>query len=186
MNVEIIKSSRKTIVVEIKPDLRVIVRAPLKMKDKNIHDFVNQKSDWIKKNIEIMKARNATKEQDKLPTFTEKEITELTIQAKAYLPFRVEHFAKIMGMKYGKITIRHQISRWGSCSSKGNLNFNCLLMLCPENVRDYVIIHELCHLKELNHSPRFWAEVERYCPGYKVCKEWLKANGSVLIERIKE
>ncbi len=186
MNIQIIKSNRKTIAIEIKPDLQVIVRAPLRMNSKEIQDFINQKSEWISKNLEVMKARNAAKSQQKLPSFTDEEIGKLTAQAKAYLPHRVEHFAKIMGVKYGRITVRHQVSRWGSCSSKSNLNFNCLLMLCPENVRDYVIIHELCHLKELNHSPKFWAEVEKYCPDYRACKQWLKNNGSEFIERIKE
>ncbi len=89
-----------------------------------------------------------------------------------------------MGVSYGRITIRSQRTRWGSCSSKGNLNFNCLLLLCPEAVQDYVVVHELCHRKELNHSPKFWAEVERICPDYKTHRKWLKENGSSLIGRL--
>ncbi len=184
MNIQIIKSNRKTISVEIKPDLQVIVRAPLRVSNKMIQDFINEKSEWILKNIEVVKSRNAAKAEKKLTPFTDEEIKALTGQAKAYLPFRVEYFADIIGVKYGRVTVKHQVSRWGSCSSKGNLNFNCLMMLCPENIRDYIIIHELCHLKELNHSPRFWAEVERFCPDYKACKRWLKVDGSELIERL--
>ena len=93
-------------------------------------------------------------------------------------------FAALVGVTYGRITIRAQKSRWGSCSGKGNLNFNCLLMLCSEDVRDYVVVHELCHRKELNHSPRFWAEVEKVLPGYKVQRKWLKDNGGGLIRRL--
>ncbi|MBR3646703.1 MAG: M48 family metallopeptidase, partial [Lachnospiraceae bacterium] len=74
--------------------------------------------------------------------------------------------------------------RWGSCSSKGNLNFNALLILCPEEVRDYVVVHELCHRLEMNHSKYFWAEVERVFPHYREARLWLKKNGNYYIERI--
>lgn len=84
----------------------------------------------------------------------------------------------------GQIVIRTQYARWGSCSSKGNLNFNCLLALVPPEVLDYVFVHELCHRKELNHSARFWNEVEQILPGYKAQRKWLKEHGSTLISRI--
>ena len=89
-----------------------------------------------------------------------------------------------MGVSYGRITIRSQHTRWGSCSAKGNLNFNCLLMLTPPEILDYVVVHELCHRKEMNHSARFWAEVARVIPGYEASKNWLKDNGSALIARM--
>ena len=92
--------------------------------------------------------------------------------------------APIVGVNCGRITIRAQKSRWGSCSAKGNLNFNCLLMLCPEEVRDYVVVHELCHRKELNHSDRFWNEVRQLLPSYDSARKWLKTNGVSLIRRI--
>lgn len=103
----------------------------------------------------------------------------------ADIPRRVEKYAPLVGVRVGRITIRNQVSRWGSCSAQGNLNFNCLLMLCPEEVRDYVVVHELCHRKQLNHSPAFWAEVERVLPGYKEQYRWLKENGSRLIRRLE-
>lgn len=87
-----------------------------------------------------------------------------------------------MGVTYNRITIRHQKIRWGSCTKTGNLNFNCLIMKMPDQVRDYVIIHELAHRKELNHSSKYWAIVAEYCPWYKQAKQWLKDNGQELME----
>lgn len=110
------------------------------------------------------------------------EITELTAKAKEDLPAIVKKYASLMGVTYNRITIRHQKTRWGSCTKTGNLSFNCLLMKMPETVRDYVIIHELAHRKELNHSTKFWAVVSEYCPWYKDSKQWLKDNGQKLME----
>ncbi len=95
------------------------------------------------------------------------------------------HFAPLVGVSYGRITIRNQRTRWGSCSGKGNLNFNCLLMLAPPEVLDYVVVHELCHRKEMNHSPRFWAEVARVLPDYQQRRRWLKEHGGALVQRME-
>ena len=108
------------------------------------------------------------------------EILELKAKAKEELPAIVKKYADLMGVSYNRITIRHQKTRWGSCTKTGNLSFNCLLMKMPENVRDYVIIHELAHCKELNHSTKFWTIVAEYCPWYKEAKLWLKENGENL------
>ena len=112
---------------------------------------------------------------------TREKVIALAEEALKVIPERVEYFAKVIGVTYGKITIRNQKTRWGSCSSKGNLNFNCLLMLAPSEVLDYVVVHELCHRKQMNHSKAFWAEVEKVCPDYKAAKKWLKEEGSQLI-----
>ena len=109
------------------------------------------------------------------------EITELTSKAKVELPAIVQKYADLMGVTYNRITIRHQKTRWGSCTKTGNLSFNCLIMKMPETVRDYVIVHELAHRKELNHSTKFWTIVSEYCPWYKDSKQWLKDNGSSLL-----
>ena len=110
------------------------------------------------------------------------EITELTSKAKEELPAVVKKYASLMGVTYNRITIRHQKTRWGSCTKTGNLSFNCLIMKMPETVRNYVIIHELAHRKELNHSTKFWTIVAEYCPWYKDAKQWLKENGQSLME----
>ena len=87
--------------------------------------------------------------------------------------------------RINRISIRHPKGRWGSCNIKGNLSFNCLLMLAPPEVRDYVVVHELCHFLQMNHSPAFWAEVRRAFPGYEAPYNWLSENGRFLLERIK-
>ena len=110
------------------------------------------------------------------------EITELTAKAKEELPAIVKKYADLMGVTYNRITIRHQKTRWGSCTKTGNLSFNCLILKMPETVRDYVIVHELAHRKELNHSTKFWTIVAEYCPWYKEAKQWLKNNGQSLME----
>ena len=93
---------------------------------------------------------------------------------------KTAHFAKEMGVTYGRITIREQKTRWGSCSSAGNLNYNWKLVLMPERVMDYVVIHELAHRKEMNHSRNFWKVVEEAMPDYRKYKAWLKENGNIL------
>ena len=110
------------------------------------------------------------------------EITELTAKAKEELPAVVKKYADLMGVNYNRITIRHQKTRWGSCTKTGNLSFNCLILKMPETVRDYVIVHELAHRKELNHSTKFWTIVAEYCPWYKEAKQWLKEKGQELME----
>lgn len=174
---EIIRSKRRTIAIEVKKDLRIVVRVPLEMKDNDIQRFVMEKQRWIEKHLQIVKKRNEEKETP----FTVEEIHALADAALKDLLQRVAKYAPIVGVTVGRITIRNQRSRWGSCSAKGNLNFNCLLMLCPEEVRDYVVVHELCHRKELNHSPAFWSLVECVLPGYKEQYHWLKENGSKIM-----
>ena len=105
-------------------------------------------------------------------------------EAVRVIPARVAYFAPLVGVTYGRITIRNQRSRWGSCSSKGNLNFNCLLMLAPPEVLDSVIVHELCHRLEMNHSKRFYAHVHRVYPEYDRAHAWLKEHGTELMLRM--
>ena len=129
-----------------------------------------------------MQERQALTEQ--LPAFTIDEINELADKALIVIPEKVKKYAPIVGVDYGRITIRNQRTRWGSCSGKGNLNFNCLLMLFPDEVIDYVVVHELCHRIHMNHSAEFYAEVERVLPEYRKWKKWLKENGELYISRI--
>lgn len=102
-------------------------------------------------------------------------------QAKGYLPPRVGELAVTHGFKYKNLRIKNQKTRWGSCSSKGNINLNLRLMMAPDAAIDYVIIHELCHLRELNHNQAFWAHVELHCPDFRHWKAWFKEHGTRLI-----
>ena len=177
MNIKVIKSKRKTIAIQINRDLSVTVRVPIFVKDSDIEQILKDKEDWIKENIESVKVQNEQCKNLQQKRLTKKDIEELADQALKIIPERVEHFAKQMGVDYGRITIRNQRTRWGSCSGNGNLNFNCLLMLAPSDVVDYVVVHELCHRKEMNHSESFWNEVEKVLPGYKEALKWLKDEG---------
>ena len=184
-HIEVIRSKRKTLAIEIRPDMRVVVRAPEKIPQNEIIKFVEEKQNWIKKHLVQMYFKaEENKKHKKVPALTNADIEKLCQKALSVIPDKVKYYAEIMGVTYGRITIRNQKTRWGSCSSKGNLNFNCLLMLMPDKVLDYVVVHELCHLKQMNHSKKFWKEVERYMPDYPNYKKWLNENGGALIERM--
>lgn len=184
MEVTVIRSNRKTVAIQVNPDLSVTVRAPKRASQKVIRQFLIEKEAWILKSIEKFKEMKQSYEAMDIEPFTNDEINELADRAIKHIPERVEYFSKIIGVDYGRITIRNQKTRWGSCSSKGNLNFNCLLMLTPEEVIDYVVVHELCHRREMNHSKAFWNEVEKVLPDYKNCKKWLKEEGDSIIRRL--
>lgn len=187
--IQAIRSGRGTVEIEITKDLQVVVRAPYKMTDRQIKAFVSEKADWIEKNTARMKERVNTAEARRAKAaaekFTQEEICGLMQQARRIIPERVNFYAEKLQLSYGRITIRNQISRWGSCSNRGNLSFNCLLMLVPPEVLDYVVVHELCHRREMNHSSRFWREVERVFPEYRKAGKWLRENGGELIERMR-
>ena len=182
MDYKIIRSNRKSLGLEIKPDGQVIVRAPVRLSEREIQRFVKQHEDWLRKHLEIVKQKQENRPE--IEKLTMQEIRELADQALKVIPERVAYYAQKVGVSYGKITIRNQKSRWGSCSSKGNLNFNCLLMLTPPEVIDSVVVHELCHRKEMNHSDRFYEEVLRVFPDYWKWNKWLKENGGELIQRM--
>lgn len=179
---EIIKSKRKSIGFEIKEAGRLIVRAPFYMSRDAILQEIEKNRDWIDKHMLMMQQRE--KEREKLPKFSWEEIEKMAEEALAVIPPKVKEYAAVLGVSYGRVTIRNQKSRWGSCSAKGNLNFNCLLVNVPEDVRDYVIVHELCHRMEMNHSRQFWKLVESVLPDYQERRKWLKENGNALIERL--
>ncbi len=178
-----IRSNRKTLALEITKDGTLLVRAPYHVSEETINRFILEKKDWIDRHQAASRARHRESEAD--GPLSMDDLRALARQAQKILPARVAYYAPKIGVTYGRITIRNQTSRWGSCSSMGNLNFNCLLLLTPPEVQDYVVVHELCHRKEMNHSPRFWAEVAQILPDYETPKRWLKEHGGALIYRME-
>lgn len=181
-NINIVRSNRKSIAIEIKRDCSILVRAPFLMSDSEIERFIHTKKDWICHQIDKIEARQA--QLCDVKKLSDEELQQLRKLASNVIPIKVKQYASVMHVQYGRIAIRTHKTRWGSCSSKGNLNFNCLLMLAPDEVVDYVVIHELCHLLEMNHSPNFWIKVEQVMPNYKVHKKWLQDHGEEIMRKV--
>ena len=179
--ITVIRSSRRSLSLEIRPDLSVIVRAPYRASRREIEQFVADKEDWLTRHLSKMAAAEAQRAQ--IPKLSKAQLEALADKALQDIPPRAAYFADRIGVRYGRITIRHQHTRWGSCSARGNLNFNCLIMLMPQEIIDYVIVHELCHLIEMNHSPAFWARVAAVLPDYQTRVRWLKTHGSEIMAR---
>ena len=183
MEFEVIRSNRKSMAVEIKLN-KLIIRAPMQATNEDINSFMLKNKAWIEKNL--AKAQAQQQAAASIKKLTMDEIRQLADKALEIIPGRVNYYAPLVGVTYGRITIRNQRSKWGSCSSKGNLNFNCLLMLTPPEVIDSVVVHELCHRKEMNHSDRFYSEVLRVFPDYWKWDRWLKDNGNILMAMMGE
>ena len=173
---ELIRSDRKTISLQVKPDGRVIVRAPQRLAKYRVARFVKDHEDWILKQQKKLEDYRET-----CHVITDEERRAGVQKALKIFPERTAYFAARMGVTYGRITIREQKTRWGSCSSAGNLNFNWKLVLMPLEILDYVVVHELAHRKEMNHSPKFWVIVEREMPDYQERKQKLKELGGQFI-----
>ena len=181
MDYTIKRSNRKTIGIEITPD-GVLVRAPRRATISEIERVLTRHRRWIDSHLQ--KQARQQSEADSEGMLSEEDLRELTRKAKALIPERAAYYAPLIGVRPGRITIRTQKTRWGSCSAKGNLNFNCLLMLTPPEVIDSVVVHELCHLKELNHSQRFYDEVLRVYPEYHKWHRWLTDHGGAIMKRV--
>lgn len=180
--VEIIRSKRKTLALQIADDGHLVVRAPMRCPNRDIALFIEKSEKWIK--THAAKVIQRSRELEQLEPFTEQDIRNMAQQAIEVIPKRVKLYAEKLGVTYGRITIRNQKTKWGSCTSKGNLNFNCLLMAAPSEVLDSVVVHELCHRLHMNHSKEFYAEIYRIFPDYDKWNKWLKDNGGLLIARM--
>lgn len=177
MEYQLIRSSRKTLAAEIKQG-RLIVRAPLHAGKDRIEAFLRQHRRWIEAHTASPPPSGPCASAAVL---TEDQLRRLKDRAGQVIPPRAAYYAQKLGVTFGRVTIRCQRTKWGSCSSSGNLNFNCLLMLAPPEVLDSVVVHEVCHLLEMNHSDRFYAHVLRLFPDYQRWDRWLKQNGSGLM-----
>ncbi|MGB5822439.1 MAG: M48 family metallopeptidase [Proteocatella sp.] len=164
MEYELVKSKRKTIGISISKELKVIVRAPLKASRKEIDGIVNKHRSWIEKHICLMREKIERKSQNEL---SESQIEILKEKAKKILPERARHYEGVMNVKHTGIKITSARTRWGSCSGKNSLCFSYRLMLLPMDIIDYIIVHELAHIRVKNHSKDFYEEILRYMPDYK-------------------
>lgn len=176
------KSRRRSISVSVMTDNRVLVKAPYGTTERTVQEFLISKKDWITKHLE--KQNMEEEKAESLGLLSADEIKQIKKQARKIIPQRVEFWANKIGVTYGRIAIRLQSSRWGSCSVDGNLNFNCLLVKMPPEIMDSVVVHELCHRRHMNHSKEFYAEIDRVFPDYKHCNKWLKDNGGVYLKRV--
>lgn len=167
---ELIKSNRKTIEISISNELKLIVRAPNKMTVADIDKFVLKHEKWIEKHLVIAKNRYEGKGYKDL---SKDEIDRLKQKALEIIPNRVEYYSKIMNVKPTGVKITSAMTRWGSCSSKNSLCFSYRLMLYPLEAIDYVVVHELAHIRIKNHSKYFYEEIEKYMPDYKDRKKML-------------
>ena len=168
MEYRIAYSKRKTISISIDKG-SVIVKAPLGTDRKTIESVLCKHSKWIEKHLALQK-----KKEQMIGNLTPDNIKDLKKKAKIYFKEKTEYFANIMNLKYSRITITSAQKRLGSCSSKGNISYSYRLMLYPEAAREYVVVHELAHLVEMNHSQRFYAIIEKVLPDYKIRKRLLK------------
>lgn len=206
---EIIRSKRRTLALQIGKNGKLIIRAPLKLSEKYIQDFISKNRVWIQKHQSKKKQNLAKKFIEgenfwlwgnkyilKFSNKTQPKITDNYLEIHpAYqknpqkvsqdfyknelekiLPERVNFWVKNMNLKPKNIKISSAQNRWGSCTAHENLNFSFRLAMVPLEILDYVIVHELAHLKQLNHSPTFWKVVEQTLPNYKKSRKWLREN----------
>lgn len=167
------RQKRKTLVITITQDEKLLIKAPFRMPEKQIKCFIDHKQDWIYKNIKHVLESNKNKTAK-----SEEDIKELKKQAREILTKRTEYYKEILKVDYERICIGNQKTIWGSCSSRKTISYNCHLVLMPERIIDYVVVHELCHLVEMNHSSDFWQKVSEVLPDYKNRRKWLKENGN--------
>lgn len=159
---KVIRSERKSMSLRINEALEVVVRAPIRLPQPVIDQFVEKHASWIEEHTEKTKQR-----MQKHPEPTQEMMDILAQMAYDYIPGRVEHFAKIIGCAPEGITITSARTRFGSCSSKNRVCFSCLLMRYPPEAIDYVVVHELAHIPFKNHGKAFYALIARVLPDYK-------------------
>ncbi len=152
-------------------DGNCVVTLPWRMGFLSADEFIKKNAEWV---LEKMKAMKKIGRNSLFARHDHVEYLKLKEHAREMVAKRLEKFNAIYGFKYKGVAIRNQKTRWGSCSSKGNLNFNYKILLLPQRHADYIIVHELCHLKEFNHSKRFWNLVAQTIPEYEKIVEQLR------------
>ena len=174
MKVTVIRSNRKTVAIQVNSDLSVTVRAPRSASEKDIEDILKKKEVWISKHIEKIKETKERFEAEPTEKLTREKVIALAEEALKVIPERVEYFAKVIGVTYGKITIRNQKTRWGSCSIHSKkIRMNLQLAVKSEECVEYVLVHELCHLLEPSHNQRFYDLMSHFLPDWRERKQKL-------------
>ena len=158
----LIRSERKSVAIQVGIDCSITVRAPLRMPQKEIDKILEGKKEWLEKAVVAQREKAKS-----IKTYTEQDINNLRKKAKVFIPQRVEYYSAIMGVKPTAVKINSAKKRYGSCSGENSLNFSLYLMDKDERFIDYVVVHELAHIKHHNHSKTFYSFIERYMPDYK-------------------
>ena len=173
IRISVIRSARKSLGLEVRDANTVLARIPTRVSDRELKAFVENHRSWILEKTEVMAEREEKRKSTPAPP---PELLSKTDRMKIQLKIgkRVRHYCEAMGVTVGYVTVKNQKTRWGSCSAKGNVNFKYQLAFLPDELLDYVVIHELAHRRHMNHSRAFWAEVEKYCPDYLERREQLK------------
>lgn len=171
--IEIIRSDRTTAAIQITKDLTVRIRAPFAATDEELYALAQKHKDWIEKHMQIQKQRNEARTAYEL---SEEDAQELKELARKVIPPKVEYYAKLMGVKPKSIKITSAHSRFGSCSGQNGLCFSYILMRYPEEAIDYVVVHELAHIKHHNHGRSFYALIGKYMPDYKRREKLLRED----------
>ena len=173
IRISVIRSARKSLGLEVRDANTVLARIPTRVSDRELKAFVENRRSWILEKTAVMAEREEKRKSTPAPP---PELLSKTDRMKIQLKIgkRVRHYCEAMGVTVGYVTVKNQKTRWGSCSAKGNVNFNYQLAFLPDELLDYVVIHELAHRRHMNHSRAFWAEVEKYCPDYLERREQLK------------
>ena len=172
LSCEVIRSDRRTLSLQFKEDGSLIIRIPRRMPVEAAMRFAKEHEAWL-----ASRYKRIRENQESRIEYSEEDKKEYKKKLRPVLEHRVAFYAELMGVDYNRITVRDQKTRWGSCSARGNLNFNWKLILMPPEILDYVVVHELAHRLEMNHSARFWAQVERVLPDYRDRRRWLKEHG---------
>jgi predicted metal-dependent hydrolase len=163
-------------VIRVRPDGAVRVTLPRWGSKREAMAFVARQESWIAQQRE----RRADERRQTGPLVPADQVQQLRAQARRELPLRLHELARRLGLLVARVSIRNQRWRWGSCSRDGHICLNWRLVVMPESVRDYVLIHELMHLKRLDHSPAFWKLVAAACPDYQAARAWLRSNHQLL------
>lgn len=167
----LIRSDRRTLALELRPDGELVVRAPRRLSRKLIDQAVAEREAWIAKKLAQMPPPR--------PAPSDEQLTAWREEAARVIPSRVAHFAAVMGLSPAAVKINAARTRFGSCSSKGSLNFSCRLMAFPPEAIDYVVVHELAHLRHMNHGREFYALVASVLPDYEACRALLRRRKTV-------